>query len=332
MLTDTACKNTSCPPEKTRLRVTVSAGLYLEVAPNGSKRWFWKYLYRGKEKRLALGSYPTVSLKSARAGREAARTLHQSGVDPVQRRQLDKLEAQRKGATTFEAVAREYHETKKSGWSADYAARWLARVEKDLFPWIGGLPLADITAPLMLQTLRRVEGRGVRELAHTLRENAGQVFRFGIATGRCERDPIPDLRGTLKPLQTKHMAAVLEPKEAGALMRAIAAYDGQPVTRVALALSAMLFQRPGNMRSMEWVEIDLDAKLWTIPAAKMKRTLHGKVNGRPHVVPLPDQAVDALRDLKPLTGHGTYVFPSLLTGERPMSENTLRTALRRMGY
>jgi integrase len=183
-----------------------------------------------------------------------------------------------------------------------------------------------------LQTLRRVESRGVRELAHSLRETAGQVFRYGIATGRCERNPAADLRDALKPVGTKHMAAVLDPDDAAPLMRAIAGYSGHPTTRAALQLAAQLFQRPGNIRAMEWSEIDLDGALWSIPASKMKRTLHGKVNGRPHLVPLAPQAVAILRDLQPLTGRGRYVFPSLLTGERPMSENTLRTALRRMGY
>ena len=205
-------------------------------------------------------------------------------------------------------------------------------LEKDLFPWIGSLPLKDITAPLLLQTLRRIESRGAKETAHTLRKTAGQVFRYGIATGRCERNPAPDLHGALRPVVVKHMAALLDVPKVSALMRAIAAYEGQPLTRAALELSALLFQRPGNIRQMEWAELDLQGGLWTIPAAKMKRNMHGKLNGRPHVVPLAPRAVVILRELIPLTGHGRYVFPSLLTGERSMSENTLRAALRRMGY
>lgn len=331
-LTDTACRNATCPEGKLRARFTDDRGLYLEVAPTGSKRWFWKYLFAGKEKRLALGGYPAVSLKEARTARDDARKVLQSGTDPAHRRQLDKLERQTQRGTTFEAVARELHKTKESSLSAQYSARWLERMEKDLFPWIGSLPLADITAPLLLKTLRRIEERGASETAHTLRQTAGQVFRFGIATGRCERNPAPDLHGALKPINVKHMAAVLEPVQAGALMRSIATYESQPSTRAALRLAALLFQRPGNIRSMEWAEINMDAALWTIPAAKMKRTVHGKLNGRPHFVPLAPQAVEILKELQPLTGHGRYVFPSLITGERPMSENTLRTALRRMGY
>jgi integrase len=177
-----------------------------------------------------------------------------------------------------------------------------------------------------------VEARGAHESAHTLRQWSGQVFRYGIATGRCERNPAPDLHGALVPIEVKHMAAVLEPMKVGELMRAIHGYAGQPVTRAALQLSAYLFQRPGNIRMMRWADVDLEGKTWTIPAADMKRTRKGKLNGRPHLVPLAPQAVALLEDLKPLTGHGVYAFPSLLTGERPISDNTLRTALRRMNY
>jgi integrase len=314
------------------VRLTDAGGLYLEVAPNGSKRWFWKYYFADKEKRLALGSYPDVTLKAARTARDDARKVQQGGTDPAQRRQLHKLESKAEQGNTFEAIAREYHGTRKGAVSPLYSARWLERMEKDLFPWIGSLPLADITAPLLLQVLRRVEQRQAIETAHTLRQTAGQVFRYGIATGRCERNPAPDLNGALKPVLVKHMSAVLEPEKAGELMRSMATYAGQPATRAAMQLSAMLFQRPANIRMMEWAELDLDGALWTIPAAKMKRSVHGKTNGRPHMVPLSTQAVAVLKDLQPLTGHGRFVFPSLITGERPMSENTVNTALRRMGY
>lgn len=331
-LTDITCKKSSCPADRVRVRKTDGGGLYLEVAPNGSKRWFWKYLFGGKEKRLALGSYPAVSVKEARVARDDARKLQSAGTDPAQQRQLDKLHRKHDSNDTFEAVAREFHESRASGWSESYATKWMDRMEKDLFPWIGSLPLERITAPMLLKTLRRTESRGAVETSHTLRQNAGQVFRYGIATGRCERNPAPDLHGALKPVVVKHVAAVLEPTKAGALMRAILAYQGQPTTRAALILSAYCFQRPVNIRQMEWAELDLDAGMWTIPSVKMKRTVQGKKSGRPHLVPLAPQAVAVLKDLHPLTGHGRYVFPSLLTGERPMSENTLRTALRRMGF
>ena len=332
MLTDTACRNATCPADKARARLADAGGLYLEVAASGSKRWFVKYRFGGKEKRLALGNYPAVSLKAAREGRDTARKTREAGTDPVQRRKADKLAKSISAATTFEAVARELHGTKAGAWSATHAAQWLRCLEKDVFPWIGSLPLADVSAPVLLDALRRVEKRGTVRMAHDLRESAGQVFKYGIATGRCQGNPAADLRGALTPFVVKHAAAVLDPKQAGELLRAIDAYVGQPATRAALALSALLFQRPGNVRAMEWAEIDLDAALWTIPAAKMKRTIHGKTNGRPHLVPLAPQAVGILRELKPLTGPGRYVFPSMLGGDRCMSENTIRTALRRMGY
>ena len=248
-----------CPPGKARARFTDSGGLYLEVAPNGSRRWFWKYLYSGKEKRLALGSYTEpgskkvrVTLKQAREARDDARKVQRGGVDPAQRRQLDKLTKGAIAATTFAAIARELHSVKRNGWSEKYAERWIERMEKDLFPWIGGLPISEITAPLLLQTLRRIEDRGAHETAHTLRQTAGQVFRYGVATGRCDRNPAPDLHGALQPIIVKHMSAVLEPGVAGSLLRAIWKYEGQPLTRAALKLSALLFQRPGNIRHMEW--------------------------------------------------------------------------------
>lgn len=330
-LTDLTCKTAVCPEGKARARLTDSGGLYLERSPNGSKRWFWKY-YAGKAKRLALGAYPAVSLKQARSDREVARRLQQTGSDPAKRRKIARLEAKLLEKNTFAEVARELHEAKASGWSEQYAQRWLERMEKDLFPWVGPVPLPEITAPMLLDTLRRIEKRGARKTAHTLRQTAGQVFRYGIATGRCERNPAPDLHRALQPLNIKHMAAILEPSKAGELVRSMHEYSGQPVTRTALLLPALLFQRPGNIRCMEWAEVDFDNCQWTIPAAKMKRTVYGKVNGRPHLVPLALQAIKLLRDLRPISGRSCFVFPSLISSQRPMSENTLRVALRRMGY
>lgn len=332
MLTDPACRNATCPADKPRVRLADAGGLYLEVTPNGSKRWFVKYRFGGKERRLALGTYPEVSLKAAREGREAARKTRESGTDPVQARQVEKATASASAVTTFELVAREFHATKVSGWSDNHAAQWLRCTEKDLFPWLGALPLADVSAPLLLDTLRKVEARGALRMAHDLREYAGQVFRYGVATGRCKHNPAADLIGALKPAPVRHMAAVLEPVQAGALLRDIDGYAGHPLTRAALALSPLLFQRPGNVRAMEWAEIDATAALWTIPSAKMKRGLYGKANGRPHLVPLCRQALAILEDLRRLSGHRAYVFPSLLSGDRCMSENTIRAALRRMGY
>jgi integrase len=332
MLTDADCRNATCPPDVKRRRLTDSAGLYLEISPAGAKRWFWKFYPDGKESRLALGSYPEVTLKAARLARDAARKAGGEGINPVQQRKAEKLATSASSATTFEAVAREFHQSKLEGWSESHQTKWLRLLVKDVFPWLGTLPLTTITAPLLLDTLRRIERRGAVSTAHDAREYCGQVFRYGIATGRCERNPATDLHGALKPLVEKHMAAVLEPLQAGALLRACAGYAGHPVTRVALVLSALVFQRPGNLRAMEWAEIDAEGAMWAIPAEKMKRSVHGKVNGRPHMVPLSRQALALLAELRPLTGAGRYVFPSIRTGDKPMSENTIRAALRGMGY
>ena len=331
MLTEAHCKNAVCPPDKPRARYADAGGLYLEVAAT-SKRWFWKYRFQSKEKRLALGSYPAVSLKQARFARDDARKLHSTGIDPAQQRQLDKLANQLDADATFATVAREFHKIKSPAWSPRYGERWIALMEKEVFPTLGKLPLSSITAPMLLHVLRKVEARGAHESAHTLRQWSGQVFRHGIATGRCDKNPAPDLHGALVPITVKHMAAILEPGKAGELMRAIAMYSGQPTTRAALMLSALTFQRPGNIRQMRWADVDASEAVWRIPAADMKRSKHGKLNGRPHIVPLAPQAMKILNGLRPLTGHGQYVFPSLLTGERPMSDNTVRTALRRLGY
>ncbi len=332
MLTDKQCKNAACDLGKPRVRLADAGGLYLEVSASGSKRWFWKYRFAGKEKRLAVGSYPELGLKEARGARDDARKQHQRGADPVVERQVERLSSRFDADASFEVVAREFHTTKKDGWSEHYAKRWLERLSKDVFPWLGTLPLPQISAPALLQTLRRVESRGTRELPHSLLEACGQVFRYGVATGRCERNPAADLRGALKPVLTRHMSAIVEPHEVSGLMRAIAGYHGQPVTRTALLLSALLFQRPGNIRQMEWSEVDLGAGMWTIPSQKMKRKKLEKLNGRPHLVPLARQAVVALTDLQPLTGRSRYVFPAVVSAKRPMSENTVRVALRRLGF
>jgi integrase len=332
MLTDADCRNATCPPDAKRQRLTDGAGLYLEVSPTGSKRWFWKFYPDGKESRLALGSYPAVTLKAARKARDDAKRLRETGANPVQHRKAAKLTQQARSTHTFEAAARALHAAKAPGWSASHARQWLRCCEKDLFPHLGALPLADITAPVLLAVLRRVERRGALQLVRDLREYAGQVFRFGIQEGHCSHNPAPDLVEALKAHTKRHMAAVLEPHKVGELMRALDGYHGQPTTRAALLLSALLFQRPGNMRAMEWAEIDAEGALWTIPAAKMKRELKDKLNGRPHLVPLPPQALALLEELRPLTGHSRYVFPSLLTAERCMSDGTVNTALRRLGY
>jgi integrase len=330
-LTDTAIRK-AAPSEKVR-RLADERGLYLELAPSGGKWWRWKYRYAGKEKRLSLGTYPDVTLKAAREARDNARTQLASGIDPGVARKAVKAARDHAPADSFEVVAREWLGTVHGAKvSEGHAERTRIRLEQDVFPWLGAHRLGEVKAPDLLACLRRVEARGAIETAHRIKQACGQVFRYGIATGRCERDPTPDLRDALVPIQARHHAAIIEPKRVAELLRAMADYRGLPVTRAALQLAALVFQRPGEIRKAEWAEIDLDAGLWTIPSERMKRTVQGKVSGAAHVVPLATQAVAVLRDLQPLTGHGQYVFPSLRTGERPMSDNAILSALRRMGF
>lgn len=310
---------------------TDGAGMYLLVKGAG-KYWRLDYRFAGKRQTLTMGTYPEVSLAKARQRREKARELLADGLDPGLAKRAEKIATAAAAANTFEAVARELHATKAGSWSPKYGARWIERMEKDVFPYLGRLRLPDISAPMVLEVLRKVEKRGAKETAHTLRQTTGQVLRYGVQTGRCERNPVVDLHGALQPLVVKHMSAVLEPTKAGELLRAIYDYSGQPMTRAALQLSALLFQRPGNIRQMEWGWVDLDGGMLTIPSQAMKRRLHQKLNGRPHLVPLAPQAIAILRELHPLTGRSRYVFPSLRTGERPMSDNTINAALRRMGF
>jgi len=216
--------------------------------------------------------------------------------------------------------------------SAGHAAITLTRLERDVFPWLGRRPIGEIEAPELLACLRRVEDRGAIETAHRIKDACGQVFRYGIAIGACMRNPAADLRDALRPVDVRHLAAIVDPTKAGALLRDMMGYKGHPVTRAALALSALLLLRPGELRQMEWSWIDFDAATLTVPSETMKRKKADKANGPPHIVPLAAQALAILRELQPLTGHGRYVFPSLLTGERCMSENTVRSALRRLGY
>lgn len=334
MLTDVDCRNASCPAGLKRRRFTDGGGLYLEVSPAGSKRWFWKFYPLGKESRMALGSYPAVSLKAARQARDNARNTRQSGANPVQQRRATKLAEAASSATTYEVVAREFHANKAAGWSEGHATKWLRMNELYLFPSLGGLPLASINSSTLLEALRKVERKGILSTAQDLRSMAGQVFRYGVQTDRCKRNPAADLTDALKPHVAKHFAAMLDPVEVGALLRAIDGYTGYPTTRAALLLAALLFQRPGNIRAMEWGWVNLEARMLSVPAAAMKLTKQQKMSGRPHLVPLASQAVAILEAMKPLTGGDgcRYVFPSARTGLRPMSDNTMNAALRRLDY
>lgn len=332
MLTDAKCRTATCPPDKARARFTDATGLYLEVSPAGSKRWFWKMYLDGKESRLALGSYPDVSLTAARKARDAAKLNKSEGRDPVQLRKVEKLRTTTPDADTFKVTALEWYELKLASWSSHYAIREKRNLEKDLFPHFAARHIGEIQPIELLAAVRAVEERGALDVAHRVLTTAGQVWRYAVATGRAQRDVSADIKGALKPHHGKHFAAITDPVKLGELIRVIRGYQGGPIVRAALQLAPLLFQRPGELRAAAWAEFDLDAALWTIPAARMKRSVDGKKNGEPHLVPLPMQAVEILRKLHPITGHSKLCFFGERSHERPISDNTLRAALLTLGY
>jgi integrase len=322
-LTDVAIRKAK-PAEKP-IRMFDGGGLYLEISPSGGKLWRLKYRIDGKEKRLAIGTYPEISLLDARNRREAARKLLANDSDPADVKKAQKAARLDREANSFEVVAREWFAKFEPTWVDSHGDRIIRRFERDIFPWIGGRPMAEVKAPELLACLRRIEERGALETAHRALQNCGQVFRYAVATGRTERDISSDLRGALPPVKPSHRAALTEPKEIGELLRAIDGYAGSLITKCAMQLAPLVFLRPGELRHAEWVEIDLDKCEWNIPAEKMKMR-------QPHLVPLASQAVAILREIKALTGQGRYVFPSARASERPMSNNAVLAALRRMGY
>ncbi|MBN8884618.1 MAG: integrase arm-type DNA-binding domain-containing protein [Rudaea sp.] len=305
-----------------------SGGLFLHVTEQGGKYWRLKYRFAGKEKLLALGVFPEVSLAEARQRREVARTLLRDGIDPNAERKATVLAARDAATNTFEAIAREWLQKQSSKLAKTTHAKAVAMFETWAFPWIGSRPVAEITPRVLLESvLRRVEAAGKLETVHRLKQRCGQVFRYAIATGRAERDPTPDLRGALETHKPRNHSAITDPTKIGELLRAMDGYQGNLVTRCALRLTPLLFVRPGELRRAEWTEFDLEGAhpQWSIPAVKMKMDA-------PHIVPLSTQAVAILRELHPLTGRGRYVFPGLHSRARPMSENTVNLALRRLGY
>ena len=333
MLTDRKCKNATCPPDKSRARHFDAGGLYLEVSPAGSKRWFLKYRKDGKEMRLALGSYPTVSLANVRIKQSEAKALKHKGIDPVQAKQVNKLKAIRQADDTFEAIALEWHSKQTSNWSEVHAKTVKRRMERDLFPWIGKQPMAQIHAMELLAALHKIEARQAIETAHRVLDIAKQVWQYWLPTTDVEqRDITIGLKARLQPYRSKNYPAVLDPKRVGEMMKAIKHYKGGPIVRTALQLTPLVYQRPGNVRMMEWSELDLEDATWTIPSAKMKRSVKEKANGEAHVIPLPTQAVILLKSIQPITGHGRYVFPGERSHDRPMSDNAVRSALYSLGY
>ena len=332
MLTDTKCKSAICPTGKARGRFTDAGGLYLEVSPAGSKRWFWKTYANGKEGRLALGSYPDVSLADARKARDAAKLQKSDGVDPLQARQLAKLRASVGSGDTLAATAADWLELGKSNWSDSHFVRESRNIKKDLVPYLGKRDIASIKPIELLAVIQKVEQRGALDVAHRVLITAHGIWCHAVATGRAERDITPDIKKALKPHIRENLPAIIEPEQLAGLLRASESYNGGPVVRAALKLAPILFQRPGNLRTMRWRDLDLEAGLWSIPSEDMKRTKAAKLNGHAHDVPLPRQAVEVLRELQRYTGNREYVFPGLRDWQQPMSEAGVSAALNAMGY
>ncbi len=323
-LTDTFVKNIKASGTPSGDKHTDGQGLYLHVKLAG-KYWRMNYRYLGKQKTLALGVYPAVSLAKARQRREKARELLAEGIDPSTAKREEKRAKASAAGNTFEAVARDWLAKTSAKRAAITQAKVKTWLEKDAFPFIGKMPISTISPRDVLAVARKMETRGAIDSAHRIKQLCGQVFRFAVVSGLADWDVTADLRDALVAKITKHHAAITDPKQAGELMRSIYAYTGHPSTVAALKISPLVFLRPGELRTAEWTEINLDTAEWRIPGAKMKMK-------QDHIVPLSTQAVDILRSLHPITGHGRYVFPSLRTGERPMSENTINAALRGMGY
>lgn len=322
-LTDVAIRKAK--PEAKPYKLSDGAGLYLEVSPAGGKWWRWKYRrpVTGKENRLSFGTYPDVPLASARTRRDDARKLLAAGIDPGEQRKAAKVAGVERSANSFSALAEELLVQRAKNLAPGSAIRERRLIEKDLAPHIGNLPVADVTAPALLAALRKIEARGAVETAHRARALAGQVFRYAIATGRAERNPAADLVGALAQPQGDHFASVTDPAQVAPLLRALHGYEGSIVAIAALKLAPLVFVRPGELRRARWADIDLDAAEWRFTASK---------TGTPHIVPLATQAVAILRGLHLYTGRGEYVFPSARGRDRPMSENTVNAALRRMGF
>lgn len=323
-LTDTFTKNTRHSGKSAGDKHADGGGMYLLVNAGG-KYWRMDYRLDDKRKTFALGVYPAVSLAKARQRRDKARELVAEGVDPSSAKRKAKQARAGAAANTFESVARDWLTKTAANRMASTQGKVTTWLEKDVFPFIGKLPMSSIGPRDVLATVRKFEARGAIDSAHRVKQICGQVFRFAVADGRAERDVTADLRGALAVVPESHFSAITEPKQAGNLMRSIFEYQGHPCTVAALKLCPLVFVRPGELRTAEWSEIDLDSAEWRIPGSKMKM----KVD---HLVPLSTQAVEILRGVQPITGHGRYVFPSLRTGERPMSENTINAALRGMGY
>ena len=319
MLSDTRVR--AAKPREKAYKLYDERGLFLFVTPTGGRLWRLKYRVRDREKLISLGAYPDVGLKRAREKRDEARKLLADGVDPSAERQ----ERRTALLETFEGVAEEWLELQSKSLAAETISILGTRLKSALYPYLGSRPITAITAQELLGALRRIEARGRHETAHRVRALAGRVLRYAVATGRAQHDVAADLKDALAPVKSRNFASVTDPVRVGELMRAIDGYTGHPVTALALKLAPLVFVRPGELRAAEWTEFDLLAAEWRIPGARMKM-------GDPHIVPLSRQALAILRELEPLARGGRYLFPSLRTRDRPMSDNTINAALRRLGY
>jgi integrase len=319
-LTNTVIKNAK-PSTKSK-KLYDSRGLYAEISPKGGKWWRFKYRYNGKEKRLSLGVYPDISLKEARERREEARELLQRGIDPSQHRKALKSATEKISTSSFELVAREWYAKFSHTWSESHSKRKLRSLERDVFPWIGGKPIDELSAPHLLSVAQRVEQRGALETAHRTIQTCGQICRYAVATGRAERDPSVDLRGALPPVKSTHFASITEPAQAAEILRSIDSYQGTLIVKCALQLAPLVFVRPGELRQAIWEDIDTENGEWRYTVTKTDTQ---------HVVPLSQQAIKILQELQPLTGRGKYVFPNARSPKRPMSDNAILAAMRRMG-
>lgn len=324
-LLETEVRNAK-PQLKKPLYLFDGDGLFLEVTTTGSKLWRMKYRFLGKQKMLSMGKYPEVSLKDARVRREEARKLLANGVDPSESRRAEKASGEEKIHNSFEALTREWFSLNSSKFSSEHGKTIIRRLENDVFPWLGKTPVGAVTPPELLSLLKRVEGRGAIEIAHRLRGYISKVICYAIATGRATSDPTRDLKGALSPmLKTEHRAALTDPERFGDLLSAMDIYRGGLVVKSAMRFAALTAVRPGELRHAEWKDIDLEKAEW--------RYLVTKTN-TPHIVPLARQAIEILAELRPLTGHGRYVFPNPRTpdGSRAMSEAAVLVALRTMGF
>lgn len=312
-------------PAEKAYKVFDERGLFLLVKPSGAKYWRMKYRFGGKEKLLAFGVYDDVTLADARNKRDRARNLLANGVDPGQMMLQQKEKLKLDSVNSFETIAREWNIKSKPKWTPKHCERIIDALQDDIFPWLGKKVISEITTPDMLSALRRIESRGAIESAHRTNQICSQVFRYAITTGRAERDPCTDLRGALPPVRKKHYASLTDKDKVGALIRAISGYEGGFITKCALQVASFCFVRPGELRNAEWSEINFAEAEWHIPAEKMKMRVK-------HIVPLSKQVITVLQELHPVTGRGKYLFPSERTSARPMSDNTVNSALRRMGY